>query len=65
MTTGALIRRCHHFVEGEAEAVALTEADPADARRQALELMRSRAMSSQLCRCGSSGISSLTLASVV
>ncbi len=26
-----------HFVEGEAEAVAVTEADPADARRQALE----------------------------
>ena len=27
----------HHLVEGEAEAVALAEADPADARRQALE----------------------------
>ena len=27
----------HHLVEGEAEAVALAEADPADARGQALE----------------------------
>src|SRR3546814_8643811 len=28
----------YHLVEGEAEPVALAEADPADARRQALEL---------------------------
>src|SRR4029450_2800515 len=27
----------HHFVEGEAEAVALAESDPANPRRQALE----------------------------
>src|SRR6185312_10146281 len=28
----------HHLVEGEAEAMAIAEPDPADARRQALEL---------------------------
>jgi hypothetical protein len=27
----------HHLVEGEADAVAVAEAEPADARRQALE----------------------------
>jgi hypothetical protein len=42
----------HHLVEGQAELVAQAQADPADARGQALEAMRSRAMSSQRCRCG-------------
>ena len=38
MTIGAAdFAVAHHLVEGEAEAVALAEADPADARRQALE----------------------------
>ena len=34
---GADFAVADHLVEGEAEAVALAEADPADARRQALE----------------------------
>ena len=38
MTIGARdLAVAHHLVEGEAEAVALAEADPADARGQALE----------------------------
>ena len=54
----------HHLVEREAEAMAVAEPDPADARRQALELDARLAMSSQLCRCVSCGISSFTFASV-
>jgi hypothetical protein len=38
MTTGAFSSPdAHHLVEGEAEPVAVAEADPADPRRQALE----------------------------
>ena len=55
----------HHLVERRAQLGALAEANPADARRQAPKLMRSRAMSSQRCRCSSSGISSFTMASVL
>ncbi len=32
------LARGHHLVEGETEAMAVAEAHPADARRQALEL---------------------------
>ncbi len=55
----------HHLVEREAETVPVTEAHPADARRQAWNWMRCRAMSSQWCSCVSSGRISFTFASVL
>ena len=38
----------HHFVERQAQPVAIAKADPADPRRQPWNLIRARAMSSQL-----------------
>ena len=55
----------HHLVEGETEAVALAEADPADARRQALEVDALARHVEPVVQCGSSGISSLTFRSVL
>ena len=65
MTIGALTSPVrHHLVEREPEPVALAEAEPADARRQALEGDALARQSSQRCRCGSSGMSSFTVSSV-
>ena len=35
---GFQLALCDHFIEGQAQLVAFAQADPADARRQALEL---------------------------
>ncbi len=54
-----------HLVEGEAQLVAIPRPTQQMRAGRPWNAMRSRAMSSQLCRCLLSGSSSFTLASVL